>query len=99
MPKRELVLSEQHEMDGFLQALKGFQDGYVTGFFEQRQWGVTVKRSPNGKRGWLYAEELGGDGIVSANFYHLEDGRHLLKPCEMAREAVIAFVCGFKPKL
>ncbi len=28
--------------------------------FSGRPWGVTTKRSPDGRRIWLYGEELGG---------------------------------------
>jgi hypothetical protein len=39
----------------------------------------------------IYAEELGGNDIVSGNYYPtLKDG--MLKPCEMSDEKVIDFV-------
>lgn len=39
----------------------------------------------------LYAEELGGNNIVSGNYYPtIKDG--MLKPCEMSHKKVIDFV-------
>lgn len=40
----------------FEDALAKFPDGYVDGFFGNRPWGVTVKRSEDGKRIWLYGD-------------------------------------------
>lgn len=45
----------------FEDALAKLPDGYVGGYFGNRSWGVTVKRSQDGKRTWLYGEELGGN--------------------------------------
>jgi hypothetical protein len=39
----------------------------------------------------LYAEELGGNDIVSGNYYPTIKGG-LLKPCEMSNKKVIDFV-------
>lgn len=80
----------------FLQALADIPTGYSEGDFNGRRWGVTVKRSPDLKRIWLFAEDLAGSDIVSFNLYGLEDGRHRLKPCEMSSEKVVAFVLGWQ---
>ncbi len=43
----------------------------------------------------LFAEELGGNDFISLNYYPtLQNG--LLKPCEMPREKVIAFILGME---
>ena len=68
--------------------------GTTRGRFEGRSWTLTVKRSPDGRRGWLWGEELGGTARVSGNFYALEHGL-VLKPCEMPAARVEAFLCGF----
>ncbi len=45
----------------------------------------------DGKLLKIYAEELGGNDIVSGNYYPtMKDG--LLKPCEMSDKKVIDFV-------
>jgi len=58
---------------------------------------VTTKRSPDGRRIWLYGEELGGTEIVSFNLYRLSTDQMVLKPCEMSSAKVIDFVIGFEP--
>lgn len=70
--------------------------GYSEGTFENRRYGVTVKRSLDARRNNLFARELGGSDFVSFNLFHLQ-GRTLLKPCEMATEKVTAFVLNFHP--
>ena len=81
----------------FEAALSRLPDGYVDGNFGGRAWGVTVKRSQDGKRVWLYGEKLGGTDIVSFNLYRLAGSRPMLKPCEMSSAKVIDFVLGFEP--
>ena len=41
----------------------------------------------------IYAEELGGTGFISLNFYRTEKGDQL-KPCEMPEQKVIDFLRG-----
>jgi hypothetical protein len=81
----------------FEDALAKLPDGYVDGHFGNRPWGVTVTRSQDGKRTWLYGEELGGTNIVSFNLYRLAGPGSILKPCEMSCANVIEFVLGFEP--
>jgi hypothetical protein len=82
----------------FEDALAKLPDGYVDGNFGNRSWGVTVKRSEEGKRIWLYGEELGGTDIVSFNLYRLAGPGSILKPCEMSSAKVIDFVLGFETR-
>ena len=81
----------------FEAALARLSDGFVDGNFGGRAWGVTVKRSQDRKRTWLYGEELGGTDIVSFNLYRLAGPGSILKPCEMSSAKVIEFVLGFDP--
>ncbi|RWY68536.1 hypothetical protein EHI46_24250 [Rhizobium leguminosarum] len=81
----------------FESALAKLPDGYVDGYFGNRPWGVTVKRSEDGKRTWLYGEELSRTDIVSFNLYRLAGAGSTLKPCEMSSAKVIEFVLGFVP--
>ncbi|RWY66066.1 hypothetical protein EHI46_29270 [Rhizobium leguminosarum] len=81
----------------FESALAKLPEGYVDGIFGNRSWGVTVKRSEDGKRTWLYGEELGGTDIVSFNLYRLAGRGSALNPCEMSSTKVIEFVLGFEP--
>lgn len=81
----------------FEDALAKLPDGYVDGHFGNRSWGVTVKRSEDGKRTGVYGEELSGTDIVSFNLYRLAGPGSILKPCEMSSAKVIEFVLGFEP--
>lgn len=81
----------------FEEALAKLPEGYVDGNFGNRSWGVTVKGSEDGKRTWLYGEELGGTDIVSFNFYRLIGSGPMLMPCEMSSATVVEFVLGFEP--
>ncbi|MBY3098530.1 hypothetical protein HFO69_12545 [Rhizobium laguerreae] len=83
----------------FEHALAKLPDGYVDGYFGNRSWGVTVKRSEDGKRTWVYGEELSGTDIVSFNLYRLAGPGPTLKPCEMSSAKVIEFVLGFEPSM
>ena len=81
--------------DAFERALERFADGYTQGMFEGRAWGVTIKRSADRNRVWLYAEDLAGTDIVSFNLYRLKGAGLTLKPCEMSSDKVVAFVLSF----
>ena len=87
----------QAELSDFEHALAKLPDGYSEGRFQRRPWGVTVKRSADGKRVWLYGEELGGTDVVSFNLYVLSGASFALKPCEMSSSKVVDFVLGFRP--
>ncbi|MEH3158570.1 MAG: hypothetical protein PGN08_06265 [Sphingomonas taxi] len=80
----------------FLDALAAMPKGYLEGDADGRRYGATVTRSPDGRRQWLYAEELGGEDRISFNLYLLESGP-ALRPCEMPAKKVIAFVLAFRP--
>jgi len=82
----------------FEDALAKLPHGYLDGNFGGRPWGVTVKRSQDGKRTWLYGEELSGTDIVSFNFYRLAGPGSILKPCEMSTAKVIEFILSFEPR-
>ncbi|MBY3158979.1 hypothetical protein HFO56_42670 [Rhizobium laguerreae] len=81
----------------FEDALAKLPDGYIDGHFGNRPWGVTVKLSEDGKRTWLYGEELSGTDIVSFNLYCLAGRGSALNPCEKSAAKVIEFVLGFEP--
>lgn len=85
------------ELSDFEHALAKLAGGYSEGRVQNRPWGVTVKRSADGKRIWLYGEELGGTDVVSFNLYVLSGASLALKPCEMSSSKVVDFVLGFRP--
>jgi hypothetical protein len=87
---------QQEPPPDFSRALSLIPDGYSEGRFDGRRWGVTVERSEDNRRVWLFAEELAGTDIVSFNLYVLETGARL-KPCEMSSGKVMEFVIGYRP--
>ena len=62
-----------------------------------RRYGVTRSTQVGGRSQKLYAEELGGTDVVSANLYAAEDGRAFFRPCEMPAEKVLAFLTHLRP--
>ncbi len=76
----------------FLDRFAALPDGAFDVDFEGRRYSVSVHRSADGRRARLFAEELGGPDHVSFNLFRLEDGRSLLKPCEMPAQKVERFV-------
>lgn len=80
----------------FQQALEALASGYRTGSFRHKNWGVTITRSSDARRLWLYGEELGGKDIVSFNLYRVSGDRFVVKPCEMSMSKVVEFVLGFQ---
>nr|WP_244441801.1 hypothetical protein [Rhizobium grahamii] len=80
----------------FEEAFGQLPSGYMEGNFEGRRWSATVRRSADARRMWMLAEELGGNEIVSFNWYQLSDGHGILKPCEMSVSRVVDFILGFR---
>ncbi|NLS07411.1 hypothetical protein HGP14_29475 [Rhizobium sp. P32RR-XVIII] len=80
----------------FEAALGALPEGYSEGIYEGRRYGVSLRRSDDGRRNSLFARELAGTDIVSFNLYRLGSGNASLKPCEMSAEKVRDFVLGFR---
>jgi hypothetical protein len=81
----------------FADALRRFPPGHSEGLYDGRRYGVTLTASPDGRRIWLFGEELGGTRRVSFNLYRLDGLRLELRPCEMPRDWVIDFILRFHP--
>jgi hypothetical protein len=61
-----------------------------------RRYGLSRTSRADGRSVSVYAEELGGRDVVSANVYRTGDG-DLLRPCEMPAATVLAFLEGWRP--
>ena len=85
------------EHAAFEAAFEKLPEGYSEGAYHGRRFGVTVRRSEDGRRNSLFARDLAGNDIVSFNLYRVPSGRTSLKPCEMSSEKVVAFVLDFRP--
>ncbi|GGF33245.1 hypothetical protein GCM10011519_03380 [Marmoricola endophyticus] len=64
--------------------------------FAGARWGLRRTEAAGGRSVAVYAEELGGSGVVSANVY-LTDAGAVLRPCEMPAERVLSFLRGWVP--
>jgi len=65
-------------------------------FYNEKRYLLRKDTLLNGKLIKLYAEALGGNDVVSGNYYTTIKGG-VLKPCEMSDEKVIDFVLRAKP--
>ena len=70
--------------------------GWSVVTYAGHRWGVTRSVQAGGRTESVYAERLGGPGVVSANLYRLVEGA-VLKPCEMPAERVLAFLRDAQP--
>ena len=69
-------------MTDLIKLVERLPEGWSTGIFEGRTYGVTRSSAAGGRSISVYAEEFGGRDVVSANVYRTVAG-DLLKPCEM----------------
>jgi len=75
----------------FYPKLKALPEGADDVIYNGRRYLCTKSTLLDGKLIKLYAEELGGNNIVSGNYYvSIRNG--MLKPCEMEEKKVIDFV-------
>ena len=72
-------------------ALDRIPEGWTRVRAGGRAYGLTRTTHTGGRSVTLYAEELGGPDVVSANVWRL-DGGAVLKPCEMPALKVEAFL-------
>ena len=60
-----------------------------------RRYGLSRTTHTDGRSVSVYAEELGGPDVVSANVFRLSGGAEL-RPCEMPAVKVLAFLEGWQ---
>lgn len=77
--------------DGFEKRLLGLQEGTYPVGYRGAKYLVTKRIRLSGRLVKLYAFKLGGNDIISCNYYLGVKGS-LLKPCEMPACKVIDFV-------
>nr|WP_244656240.1 MULTISPECIES: hypothetical protein [unclassified Rhizobium] len=88
----------REDLQEFQRCLARLPSGFCKVQFEGDRWGVTVRRSDDQRRIWLYAEQLSGNDVVSFNFYLASRRRPTLKPCEMSSAKVVSFVVNLCPQ-
>ena len=69
--------------------------GWTPATYAGRRWGLSRQDRVGGRVVAVYAEELGGTGVVSANVYRTTEG-DLLRPCEMPAATVLDFLRGWR---
>ena len=70
--------------------------GWTLVEYDGRPYGLRRVDHVGGRSVTIYAEELGGDDVVSANVYRVSSG-DLLNACEMPDTKVLAFLRGWTP--
>lgn len=68
--------------------------GWTEVAYEGRRYGLSRTDRAGGHSVSVYAEQLGGTDVVSANVYRTADG-DVLRPCEMPAAKVLAFLEGW----
>ena len=71
-------------------------EGWTAVTYRGRPYGLRRTSRADGRSVALYAEELGGTDVVSANVYRTATGE-VLRPCEMPAEVVLDFLRGAAP--
>ena len=75
----------------FYTKLVALPNGANDVYYNEKRYLLRKETLLNGQLLKLYAEELGGNNIVSGNYYPTLKGG-MLKPCEMSDKKVIDFV-------
>ena len=83
-------------MDDYAALFNRVPVGWSEVAYAGRHYGVTRSVAAEGRALSIYAEELGGRDVVSANLY-LTAGGSQLRPCEMPAAKVVDFLAGFEP--
>ncbi len=79
----------------FFKRLEALPNGAYDVVYNNSRYLLNKETLLKGKLIKIYAKELGGNDIVSGNYYiTIKDG--LLKPCEMSQKKVIDFILGLK---
>lgn len=68
-------------------------EGWSEVTYTGRRYGLTKITHAGGRSSSVYAEQLGGPDVVSANVYRTASG-DVLKPCEMPAAKVMDFLRG-----
>jgi hypothetical protein len=71
-------------------------EGWSEVTYAGRRYGLTRSVAAHGRAITIYAEELGGRDVVSANLYLTSSGAQL-RSCEMPDAKVLDFLRNFEP--
>lgn len=73
------------------ETIQKLPEGYSEGKYQNRKYGITKETFAKGKSFKVFAKELGDNDFISLNYYRTSH-EDFLKPCEMPKEKVIAFL-------
>ena len=80
----------------FYTKLSALPDGANFLFYQKKRYLLRKETLLDNKLIKIYASQLGGNNIISGNYYPtLKEG--MLKPCEISDQKVIDFVLHAKP--
>lgn len=71
-------------------------EGWTIVTYGGRKYGMSRSSRVGGRSVKVYAEELGGSDVISANIYTTTDAL-LLRSCEIPDSKVLAFLHGWEP--
>lgn len=71
-------------------------EGWSVVTYRGRRYGLTRTTRAGGRSATVYAEELGGPDVISANVYLTTHGPEL-RSCEMPDAKVLDFLLGWTP--
>lgn len=74
-----------------LSYINNLPEGYSEGLYNGAKYGITKTTFTRGHSFKIYAEELGGNDLISLNYY-ITSQNEWLKPCEMPEAKVIDFL-------
>ena len=76
--------------------LSHIPSGYSEVTYRNKKYGVSRSDFAAGQSTKIYAQELGGNDIISFNYYRTKVGGQL-KPCEMPEQKVWKFLTEMQP--
>jgi hypothetical protein len=82
---------EDAERDELAELVDRVPKGWTAVGYAGRRYGLSRTDRAGGQSVAIYAEELGGSDVVSANVYRPASG-DVLRPCEMPAETVLDFL-------
>ena len=94
-PDREVAQEPSGSPDELAQHVERVPEGWNTVVFNGRRYALTRTTRVGGRSVTLFAEELGGTDVISANIYRTT-GADLLKACEMPDSKVLEFLRGWE---
>ena len=71
-------------------------EGWTRAIYNGRTYGLTRTTRAGGRNITIFAEELSGTDLISANVYRTVEGDHL-RACEMPTAKVLAFLRAWTP--